>query len=452
VNVTGPAVPQTALPPIKLPLRLAGLPSKPVSSSAGRELNVFLSLLSAVIDKNPLPLPSAPLAGNIKSTEAKSEKQSSAPAGQPIIFEAPQFTPIASHSNDPHEGTKADKQSSPAPDEVKTIAQRSIPSPRTIDTRSLTPDVAFGLRLTKNQPATEDVPTTVDGSHISQSAPDLSTGGVASPPTPPHPEAAEVFTVDNGTIPRDLPHPVRSESGSVRTPAPEKAMPPTAQHHRNGGNNSGNDQKEQRDSAQPFTAKQNQAAVARNDGQLPANSGTGEVSTRQFEIARTAEPQAGRATTNPNDSRKVVSGPEINPTLQPQPARQISLKLTGPDSTKVDLLLTERAGKMQIAVRTGDHALAKSMQTDLTELVGRLENKGFKAEAWIPTSGRHVEAVAAPQPFNQGSRQNHQQQSGGSSQQQQRQGQNQSNQRKQANWKAQLEETSSTEQTRTQNL
>ncbi len=117
-------------------------------------------------------------------------------------------------------------------------------------------------------------------------------------------------------------------------------------------------------------------------------------------------------------------------------------------------MLTDRAGKMQIAVRTGDHALAKSMQTDLTELVGRLENKGFKAEAWIPTSGRHGEGAVALEPSSQGNRQSYQQnqqQSGGSSQQQ-RQGQNQSNQRQQAAWKAQLDETSLVEQTRTKNI
>ena len=168
------------------------------------------------------------------------------------------------------------------------------------------------------------------------------------------------------------------------------------------------------------------------------------MSARQFEIARISEPPSSRTATNPSDSRKIASDSEIGPTVQPQPARQISLKLTGPDSTKVDLQLTDRAGKLQVAVRTPDHALAKSMQSDLSELVGRLENRGFKAEAWIPTSGRHAEATATPQQFSQGNSQNHpDRQSGGpgSGAQQQRQGQNESNQRQQARWKTQLNET-----------
>ncbi len=110
---------------------------------------------------------------------------------------------------------------------------------------------------------------------------------------------------------------------------------------------------------------------------------------------------------------------------------------------------------MQVAVRTPDHALAKSMQSDLSELVGRLENRGFKAEAWIPTSGRHAEATATPQQFSQGNSQNHpERQSGGSGSgaQPQRQGQNESNQRQQARWKTQLEETFSVEAKRMENI
>ncbi len=332
-----------------------------------------------------------------------------------------------------------------APHNSKTAAPASLPYQGTSVPRALAPDVAFGLRLTKNQPATEDTarvasdaPPPSDAQNLTKAAPE------PSPSAPPNQEIAAVLTADNTAIPQDSKHPIRPEPTNVRTPAQEKAIPPAEQKHSTGGNSSGNAETEQKDAAPPTAPKQNQATVARADDHLQA------VSANQFEIARAAEPQAIHSTSNPHDSTKVSSEPEINPTLQPQPARQISLKLTGPDSTKVDLLLTERAGKMQIAVRTGDHALAKSMQTDLTELVGRLEDKGFKAEAWIPTSGRHVEAGAAPQASSENSRQNHQEHSGGFGQQQ-RQGQNHSNQRQQARWKAQLEETSS-ELKRTQNI
>ena len=473
MNITGLAVPQTTKPLTKLPVKLASPTLKPIPSSAISEPNVFSALLHGAINKKTAPLPSVdtPVSNRTnKSSEPKNEKQSKAPAGDAIVFELPHFTLIAARSNDSRNDpgneqgnnppqTRVGKQSIPVQDEPKPSAQPSQPYQATSIARALTPDVAFGLRLTKNQPAADDavrvapdsptsnlpptaLPPTADGSSPTKAVPD------PSPATPLNQEVAAVFTADSGTRPEESKHAIRPETSSMRTPAAEREIPPAPEKHTTDGNSSGNPDTQQKDSAQPAAPKQNQATVAHADDHLQA------VTASQLEIAHTADPQAIHSATNLNDSRKVASDPEINPVLQTQPARQISLKLTGPDSTKVDLLLTERAGKMQIAVRTGDHALAKSMQTDLTELVGRLENKGFKAEAWIPTSHRQAEAVAAPQPSSQSNRQNQQEQPGGSGQQQQRQGQNQnqSNQRQQANWKAQMEETASIEQTRTQNI
>jgi len=94
---------------------------------------------------------------------------------------------------------------------------------------------------------------------------------------------------------------------------------------------------------------------------------------------------------------KVSPAPEINPMVPPQPTRQISLKLTGGDASKVDIQVTDRAGKVQVSVRTPDHELAKSMQADLGELVGRLEGKGFKTETWVPSTVHSLGAVRAEQ-------------------------------------------------------
>jgi hypothetical protein len=433
VNIIGLAVPSTKLPLTKLPSKLASATLKPIPSSASGELNVFFALLSKAIDKKTAPLPT------VQIPVDKGEKRSETAANPIVIFEVPQFTPIAPQSKEPGDE---------APHESKTTAKPSLSFQGTSVPRVIGPDVAFGLRLTKNQPAAEDTARVVPDAPAPSDVPKL-TKAIPEPTSsaPPNLGLIAVLTADNVPVLQDSKHPIRPEATTVRsTPAQEKAIPPAEPKHSTDGNSSGNAETEHNDSAPPHAPKQNQATVARIDDHLQG------VSANQFEIARTTEPQPIHSTTNAHDPTKVSSDPEINPALQPQPARQISLKLTGPDSTKVDLLLTERAGKMQIAVRTGDHALAKSMQTDLTELVGRLEDKGFKTEAWIPTSGRHVEAAVAPQASSENSRQNQQEHSGGASQQQQRQGQNQSNQRQQARWKAQLEETSSTEQKRTQNI
>jgi hypothetical protein len=127
------------------------------------------------------------------------------------------------------------------------------------------------------------------------------------------------------------------------------------------------------------------------------------------------------------------------------------LKLTGDDSSKVTVDLSERAGKVQVSVRTADPELAKSLRGDLGDLVGRLEGKGFKTEAWVPTASRHTPAAAPEQSGSSNSQGGERHTGSGTDQRQGRQGQNGSNPRQQARWKTQLEETLSTEETRTNN-
>jgi len=403
--------------------------------------------------------------------EAKSEKRSTDPAGDTIVSEhlvlldVRQFTQIASPSDGSQDVTSAPRQPILTADQRQTVALHEMASRGTIDPPLTTLDVAFGVRLMKNQPAAEhpglvasesfdnDISPMPDGSRAAQANPDLNAGGVASPSTPPHLEVAEVLAANIGAISQDPKPTIRPEAVQARIAAPE--TPPTRQRQNTSSKDADHTEPDQRDPAQHTAPRPNHSATVHNDGHLPADSGTGELSAKPYETARTADPRTSRDATNPNDARRVASDPERGPTLQPQPARNISLKLTGPDSTRVDLQLTERAGRMQIAVRTPDHALAKSMQTDLSELVGRLENRGFKAEAWIPASGRHAEAAAAVQQSSQDSSQNHPgRHSGGSGSgpQQQRHEQNESNQRQQARWKAQLEETTSEEKTRIENI
>jgi hypothetical protein len=147
----------------------------------------------------------------------------------------------------------------------------------------------------------------------------------------------------------------------------------------------------------------------------------------------------------------VAIAPEISAPLQPPTARQISLELSGDDATKVSVDLSEKGGKVQVAVRTADPELAKSLQTDLGDLVGRLESKGFKTEAWVPAASRHTPA-AVPERSGSTNSQDDPRHSGSDSDQRQgRPGQHGSNRRQQARWITQLEDTFSSEETGTMN-
>jgi len=140
---------------------------------------------------------------------------------------------------------------------------------------------------------------------------------------------------------------------------------------------------------------------------------------------RGAEGPPSEATTSQS---ALASQTESTPRAQVN--REISLKLVSPDATKVDVQFRERAGNVQVTVRTADSELAKSMQTELGSLVNRLENRGFKAEAFVPavTHGTTPTAKAGQSEGGHSQKDN----SGSSEQKQQRQEQNNSNPRRQS--------------------
>lgn len=72
-----------------------------------------------------------------------------------------------------------------------------------------------------------------------------------------------------------------------------------------------------------------------------------------------------------------------SPLAPPLAAHQIRLQLAG-NSQRVDVRLTERAGEVQVAVRTPDALLAGTLREDLHTLSARLEQAGFRAEVWQP--------------------------------------------------------------------
>jgi hypothetical protein len=145
---------------------------------------------------------------------------------------------------------------------------------------------------------------------------------------------------------------------------------------------------------------------------------------------------------------KATSDTEIKVAMVPPTTRQISLKLSNEESIHVNVDLTERAGKLLVAVRTSDHELAQSLQTDLGDLVGRLEHQGFKTETWIPSVANHAGAPTLST-SNAGPRQQHSDPGNGGAEQRQ-QGRNGSNHRQRARWTAQMEQTMSTNEPRSE--
>ena len=93
-----------------------------------------------------------------------------------------------------------------------------------------------------------------------------------------------------------------------------------------------------------------------------------------------------------------VEPPE--PAAQP-PSRGVSLHLADGEST-VDIRMAEHAGEIRVTVHTPDRGLADSLRAELPDLVGKLRQNGYQAEAWRPAaaaqaeSGRRNGSGAAP--------------------------------------------------------
>lgn len=64
------------------------------------------------------------------------------------------------------------------------------------------------------------------------------------------------------------------------------------------------------------------------------------------------------------------------------------MRVTAPEApdVQVDVKLVDRAGSVRVAVRTADAGMAQDLRSGLTDLVHRLEHKGFEAETWSPAS------------------------------------------------------------------
>jgi hypothetical protein len=77
---------------------------------------------------------------------------------------------------------------------------------------------------------------------------------------------------------------------------------------------------------------------------------------------------------------------EIQPKPAAVPLKDISIQVAQPEAQKVEVRVVQQSGELRVAVRTGDSDLAHGLQQGLSDLVGRLQESGFRTEAWRPAS------------------------------------------------------------------
>ncbi len=83
-------------------------------------------------------------------------------------------------------------------------------------------------------------------------------------------------------------------------------------------------------------------------------------------------------------SRAVEAIAPVVPKTAATPLQNISLQVGQAGAQKVEIRMVQQSGELQVAVRTGDADLSHGLQQGLSDLVGRLQESGFRAEAWRP--------------------------------------------------------------------
>jgi len=137
--------------------------------------------------------------------------------------------------------------------------------------------------------------------------------------------------------------------------------------------------------------------TATADNQHPQENSQNSTPPEPINVAATAAPAAPAG----HEGSSVPSQPPANvvpvaPTeTAPPPAQaashEVSLHL-GDGNSSVDIRMAERAGEIRVTVHTPDHDLAGSLRADLPDLVGKLRQSGYQAEAWRPAPTAHTDA------------------------------------------------------------
>jgi hypothetical protein len=82
---------------------------------------------------------------------------------------------------------------------------------------------------------------------------------------------------------------------------------------------------------------------------------------------------------------EVMGSADLSPTPVSRPPQSIDLKVEGTDNNQgVDVRISQRAGDVQVTVRTPDNQLADSLRQHLPELSDRLAQNGVDGEIWHP--------------------------------------------------------------------
>lgn len=210
-----------------------------------------------------------------------------------------------------------------------------------------------------------------------------------------------------------LPAPVKSSAGAVKAvEEPERAEPEAAE------------------TPAPRTDAFARISSFQANWQNPPSSGPDSSSSTRLEPSKALETASAVQTPTPDATGKAAG-----------PLKELSIQVGQTQQDRVELRVVDRSGEVQVAVRATSPDVAEGLRQGLSDLVGRLEQNGYRTEAWRP--GGAVTSVQGTGESRQKEMQfqqdGSQSQSGGSQQGRQQNQQNQQNQTYRPRWVQELE-------------
>lgn len=233
---------------------------------------------------------------------------------------------------------------------------------------------------------------------------------------------------DQSSVPEDLTFAARVQAGNAPKASADLPRVPTVRH---GASETDKDQTS--DTPTPAVSPQTAAAVAQRF----------DVGASRAESNNAADPSALQATSQPSAVTQSLQNDEV--ATAKTPLKDISFQVGPAQGQKVEVRVTEQAGELRVAVRTGDTDVAQGLRQGLSDLTTKLSENGYRAETWRPgdlsglTSSSAKETSDNPgQSSHGGSQSQSQSQSGSPQQERGQQNQNPSNRPR---WVQELETT-----------
>ena len=130
------------------------------------------------------------------------------------------------------------------------------------------------------------------------------------------------------------------------------------------------------------------ASGARPDAAGSQNASAGMPATQTLSSGSEDSRNAAASKPGPNDRTPQSPEAQNEPNESTSGSvRDIAIQLSNKDQGTVQVRLSERAGELRVSVRTPDVGLSRGLRDGITDLVGRLEHNGYRAETWQPSDG-----------------------------------------------------------------